>query len=122
MFEPCGGVCHERARWVFTMLSRWRQAIGGQSKSDSPKGAADFDYFRSSAGGGVAFVAAHHPRPAATTVLSHTGAALSWRVKLAARRASRLASPSQDRRSNDDVSRGGSAHAISGAPAVIIVG
>src|ERR1700733_8568572 len=122
MFELCGGVCHERARWFFTMLSRWRQALSGQSKNDSPKGAADFDYFRSSAGSGVAFVAAHHPRPAATAILSDPGAALSWRVKLAARRASRLASPSQDRRPNDDVPGGVSAHAFSGTCAVIIVG
>src|SRR5580704_9694047 len=122
MFELCGGVCHERARWVFTMLSRWRQAIGGQSKSDSPKGAADFDYFRSSAGSGVAFVAAHHARVAATAILNHTGAALSWRTKLAASRASRLASPSHDRRSNDDVPGGISAHEFSGTCAGIIVG
>src|ERR1700722_14053530 len=107
MFEPCGGVCHERARWVFTMLSRWRQAIGGQSKSDSPKGAADFDFFRRRAGGGVSFVAANPPRPAATTVLSHTGAALSWRVKLAARRGSRPASSSPERQAKHDLTRRG---------------
>src|ERR1700722_6384724 len=90
MSELCGGVCHERARWVFTMLSRWRQAIGGQSKSDSAKGAADFDYFRSCAGGGIVFVAAHYPGAAATTVLNHTGAALSWRVAPIIRRVARF--------------------------------
>src|ERR1700693_652887 len=74
-----GGVCHERARWVFTMLSRRRPAIVGPSKIGSPKSASGFDYFRSCAGSGLASVAAHHARAAATAILNHTGTPLSWR-------------------------------------------
>src|SRR5271156_3527033 len=104
MFELCGGVCHERARRVFTMLSRWRQAIGGKCKSDSPKGAADFDYFRSCAGGGVASVAAHHPRTAATAILSHARAAVSWRAKLIIRRITHFSPAPPDQNLNCSIS------------------
>src|SRR6202035_2145117 len=64
-----GGVCHERARWGFTVLSRQRPAIVGQSKIGSPKSASGFNYFRSCAGSGVASVAAHHARAAAAAIL-----------------------------------------------------
>src|ERR1700732_2920728 len=71
-----GGVCHERTPWVFTMLGRRRPAIVGQSKVASPKSASGFNYFRSCAGSGVASLAAHHARAAATAILNPTGAAL----------------------------------------------
>jgi hypothetical protein len=60
--------------------------------------------FRSCGGGGVASVAAHHARAAATAILDHTGAAVSWRAKLIIRRITLFFSPPPDQNVNCSIS------------------